>query len=679
MPPGEGHDSDLDFIGIGFGPSNLALAVAADEIVPDRKGLFFERSGTFQWHPGMLLDGTKMQISFLKDLATLRNPASRYTFLQYAKARGRLEQFVNLHEFHPSRLEYNDYLRWVAEFFTDRVCYNTIVTAVVPVGHSPSSNGHLTRFRVHVRDMATGAESCFFTANVIFGGGGVPRLLGARADASAVLHSSAFLPNFTNRFNESQKPYRFAVIGNGQSAAEIVDYLLNHYPGATIHLFISDCTLRATDHSPFINEHFFSTSAADFYNHPPAQRVALRSALRSTNYGVVDADLLQKLYQITYLDEVKGCRRLLLHRESRLSQIEEIDDQVVASFEDRFSGDSSEFHFDGAVLATGYERVLDAEVFRHVLPHVLWDESGAISLTRSCRVNTVPAVTARLFLQGYGEAWFGIGDTLLSLLPFRAQAIAQEIGNAPSGAPIRRKQRVHGEYPPKRYLETDPDRLHDVINRYRFATLVSASGVDEPVVTQLPLTLDTSRGSLGVLFGHMDFANPHTELLDGRRVLVLFHGPNGYISPHVYESAQLPTWNSITVEVRGRARILRDKDAVVNGLRGIAAAADPTPGGFRLTREAASDQRLFPLLVGFEIDIDDMRGRFKLSQERDDRDRWHAAHALANGVEQDDRDLISSIVGLPLDVDEEPKPQQQAQIHQYGNAPADTAYRRVDG
>jgi predicted FMN-binding regulatory protein PaiB len=345
-----------------------------------------------------------------------------------------------------------------------------------------------------------------------------------------------------------------------------------------------------------------------------------------------------------------------VHCESRLSRVEEVDGQVIARFEDRFSSESSEFHFDGVVLATGYERALDSEIFREVLPHVLRDESGAISLSRNCRVKTTPALTARLFLQGYGEESNGIGDTLLSLLPFRAQAIAQEIASSRGGAPTGRQQHISSEYPPARYLETDPDRLHAVINRYRFATLVSARGVDEPVVTQLPLTLDTLRGSLGVLFGHMDAANPHAELLDGRRVLVLFHGPNGYISPHVYESTQLPTWNSIAVEVRGRARILRDKEAVINGLCGIAAAADPTPGGFRLTHEAASDERLFPHIVGFEIDIDEMTGRFKLSQDRDDRDRRHAAHALAHGMQQDDRDLISSVVGLPLGLDDDPLP-----------------------
>src|SRR4051794_10016492 len=110
--PRDGSDCSYDFVGVGFGPSNLALAVAAEELAPNLQGLFVERSRCFQWHPGMMLDGARMQISFLKDLATLRNPASQYTFLQYVKAKGRLERFVNINEFRLSRLEYGDYLRW---------------------------------------------------------------------------------------------------------------------------------------------------------------------------------------------------------------------------------------------------------------------------------------------------------------------------------------------------------------------------------------------------------------------------------------------------------------------------------------------------------------------------------------------------------------------------------------
>ncbi|MEX5713133.1 FMN-binding negative transcriptional regulator [Parafrankia sp. FMc6] len=219
---------------------------------------------------------------------------------------------------------------------------------------------------------------------------------------------------------------------------------------------------------------------------------------------------------------------------------------------------------------------------------------------------------------------------------------AQPGGEAPA-------RRGAAGYPPGRYLESDPDLLRDVIERYRFATVISARDVDDPVVTQLPLTLDAARGTHGMLFGHMDGANPHADLLDGRPVLVLFHGPNGYISPHVYASTQLPTWNSITVHVRGTARVLRDSAAVARGLCGIAEASDRAPGAYRLSEKTAGDRRLLGLVVGFEIDIHEMTGRFKLSQDRDEQDRRLAALALARGADPDDRPLIAAAVRLPLD------------------------------
>lgn len=112
-----------DLIGVGFGPSNIALAIALDE--KRQKGhfvdaLFIEKQPGFVWHRNMLLDNAHMQISFLKDLATLRNPSSRFTFLNYLHEKQRLQDFINLKTFFPSRHEFNDYLGWAAAQFEDR-------------------------------------------------------------------------------------------------------------------------------------------------------------------------------------------------------------------------------------------------------------------------------------------------------------------------------------------------------------------------------------------------------------------------------------------------------------------------------------------------------------------------------------------------------------------------------
>src|SRR3954451_18375667 len=82
-------DTIHDLIGIGFGPSNPALAVAVEghnqEAAADRRveALFLEKQPEFGWHRGMLVDGATMQVSFLKDLATMRNPTSDFSFVAY--------------------------------------------------------------------------------------------------------------------------------------------------------------------------------------------------------------------------------------------------------------------------------------------------------------------------------------------------------------------------------------------------------------------------------------------------------------------------------------------------------------------------------------------------------------------------------------------------------------------
>ena len=109
-----------DLVCVGFGPASLAIGVALQDAfeystIPLQqrpKVAFNERPTHFGWHVGMQLPGAKMQISFLKDFATFRNPRSRFTFLNYLWAKNRLHDFANLGTSLPSRSEYQDYMAW---------------------------------------------------------------------------------------------------------------------------------------------------------------------------------------------------------------------------------------------------------------------------------------------------------------------------------------------------------------------------------------------------------------------------------------------------------------------------------------------------------------------------------------------------------------------------------------
>src|SRR5688500_7813601 len=101
------------FVGIGIGPSNLSLAALLPR-APELRGQFFERQPRFAWHDGLLLPGASMQTSLLKDLVTLVDPTSPYSFLAFLRAHKRLYRFIHCDFARVSRREFNQYLHWVS-------------------------------------------------------------------------------------------------------------------------------------------------------------------------------------------------------------------------------------------------------------------------------------------------------------------------------------------------------------------------------------------------------------------------------------------------------------------------------------------------------------------------------------------------------------------------------------
>src|ERR1700716_1797875 len=101
----------LDAVGVGAGHFNLSLAAL---LAPTGfRARFFDRSAEFQWHPGLLFPEATIQVSYLKDLVTLVDPTSPYSFLAFLRAHKRLYRFINRTEIRVSRVEFNQYLQWV--------------------------------------------------------------------------------------------------------------------------------------------------------------------------------------------------------------------------------------------------------------------------------------------------------------------------------------------------------------------------------------------------------------------------------------------------------------------------------------------------------------------------------------------------------------------------------------
>lgn len=243
-----------DLICVGFGPASLAVAVAlhdaleAGTLHEAPNVLFLEKQPRFAWHAGMLLPGAKMQISFIKDLASLRDPRSNFTFLNYLHKNDRLVDFTNLSTFLPARVEYEDYLRWCASHFDDLVKYQTEVLSVSPV---PGQDGPLNTFAVTSRNVKTGVTTTHRARNVLLAVGGqpsIPKSLPARNPR--VIHSSQYAHLVPKILTDRAAPYRVAVVGAGQSAAEIFNNIQTLYPKSRTWLIMRSEFLKPSDDSP---------------------------------------------------------------------------------------------------------------------------------------------------------------------------------------------------------------------------------------------------------------------------------------------------------------------------------------------------------------------------------------------------------------------------------------------
>ncbi|WP_018348684.1 lysine N(6)-hydroxylase/L-ornithine N(5)-oxygenase family protein [Longispora albida] len=417
----------FDLVGAGFGPSNLALAVALTEhnahAEPDETviGHFLERQAQFGWHRGMLIDDATMQVSFLKDLVTLRNPSSEFSFLCYLQSKGRLVDFINHKSLFPLRVEFHDYFAWAAEQVSAQVSYGTDVTCVRPVR---SAGGRITALDVHASDAA--GERVLRTRNVVLGTGLRARLPEGVTEGERIWHTSSLLHR-VRALGEGAQPQRFVVVGAGQSAAESAAYLHRTFPQAEVHAVFSRYGYSPADDSAFANRIFDPAAVDDFYAAPEQVKRKLMDYHGSTNYSVVDLDLIDDLYHREYQEKVLGHRRLFLNNASRLVAAEPFADRAGVVIESLITGDRTALDADVVVYATGYHEADGLALLGDLAGLCLRDEQGRPQVDRDYRVRTTPELECGIYLQGGTEHSHGITSSLLSATAVRVGEMLDSI------------------------------------------------------------------------------------------------------------------------------------------------------------------------------------------------------------------------------------------------------------
>ncbi|MFF8973939.1 lysine N(6)-hydroxylase/L-ornithine N(5)-oxygenase family protein [Streptomyces sp. NPDC014995] len=414
-----------DLIGVGFGPSNVAMALALSEHnagVGRQEAVtahFFEQQPRFGWHRGMLIDDATMQVSFLKDLVTLRNPASEFSFLCYLKSKGRLIDFINHKNLFPLRVEFHDYFEWAAAKVDDMVSYGHEVVGVTPVVR----DGAVEYLDVTVR---SGEGLVVHRArNLVIGTGLRPLMPDGVERTDRVWHNSELLRKVEEL--EGTAPSRFIVVGAGQSAAENVAYLHRRFPRAEICAVFSRYGYSPADDSSFANRIFDPTAVDEFFTAPENVKRRLMDYHGNTNYSVVDIDLIDDLYRQMYQEKVLGTERLRFLNVSRLTGVKETPDKVCATVASLVTGEENFLDADVVVFATGYSPADPLGLLGEVADRCHRDEEGRVRVERDYRVTTDPDLRCGIYLQGGTEHTHGITSSLLSNTAIRVGEILESI------------------------------------------------------------------------------------------------------------------------------------------------------------------------------------------------------------------------------------------------------------
>jgi transcriptional regulator len=178
-------------------------------------------------------------------------------------------------------------------------------------------------------------------------------------------------------------------------------------------------------------------------------------------------------------------------------------------------------------------------------------------------------------------------------------------------------------YVPRAQLVEDRKFLHDFMDEFSFVELVTGS--PEIRITHIPVILDRSVGRYGTLYGHISRQNPQGGTFDGQHsAVVVFRGPHSYISPAWFAKTEaVPTWNFAVVHASGKPKAVTEKKPLHDLLAKLIEKFESyEKSDYDFSKLPDSYKYgLMAGVIGFEMEIERLEGKFKLGQERSESDR----------------------------------------------------------
>jgi lysine N6-hydroxylase len=436
------HSTDIhDLLGVGIGPFGLGLA-ALSEPLDDVDAIFLDQRPEFRWHPGMMIEGSTIQVPFLADLVTMADPTSPYSFLNFLKERRRLYPFYIRESFYPLRAEFDEYCRWVAAQL-DSLRWNRrvvavtredgIFTAIAEVADESGSVVDTETYRARHLVLGVGTQPVLPPALQGLGGEtGAGAAAGSRAGdsvagggsaaAGPLIHTADYLENREALLDSGA----ITIVGSGQSAAEIYRDLIEDAEDRGVRL---DWVTRSPRFFPMeYTKLTLEMTSPEYTDHFRALPDDLRERVgreQRTLYKGISGDLVDDIHDTLYRLS-RGGRKLLTNlvseAELETAEIDPISGEYLLGFRNTALDETFTRRSGSVVAATGYKSQVP-DFLTPLGDEVRLDSRGRLDVSRHYTINdegTIHVLNGEEHTHGVTAPDLGFG-------PWRASVVLAEV------------------------------------------------------------------------------------------------------------------------------------------------------------------------------------------------------------------------------------------------------------